>query len=108
MIYKATVIIADDNVHNAYQIDVIEDADDFWLVPEWLESPDGKTRRPARIVSLATLPHQRGKDSPEFVVDDPVPKYVFDGRIPPQEASKYIVIEAPEILFPIEPKPKLH
>jgi hypothetical protein len=69
-----------------------------------LDSTVQKVTRPVRIVSLATLPHQRGKFSPEFVVDGPVPKYVFDGRIPSQEASKYVVVEMPDILIPIEPK----
>ena len=101
-IYKATVVVAAD-VHNICIMDVIEYAGGFWLVPEWLDNPVRKVTKPLRIVSLATLPHQRGNSSPQFVVNDPVPKYVFDGRVPPQEANKYVVVEAPDILIRREP-----
>jgi hypothetical protein len=101
-IYKAMVIVGGD----VCLMDVIEYAGGFWLVPKWLDYPAQKVTKPVRIVSLATLPHQRGRASPEFVVDGPVPKYVFDGRVPSSEAGKYIVVEAPDIL--IQRDPRLH
>jgi hypothetical protein len=99
-IYKATVIVAAD-VHRTCRMDVIEHDGEFWLVPEWLDNQVRRLTKPLRIVSLRTLPHQRGNARPEFVVNDPVPKYVFDGRIPPEEAGKYVVIEDPEIYIPL-------
>jgi hypothetical protein len=102
-IYKAMVIIASD-VHETRMVDVIEHDGEFWLVPEWLDNQVRRLTKPLRIVSLRTLPHQRiaGKDHPpDFVVNDPVPKYVFDGRTPPQEADKYVVVEGPEIYIPL-------
>jgi hypothetical protein len=85
-------------------MDVVKYENGFWLVPYWLDNSEQKVSRPERIISLATLPHQFGKGSPEITVNDPVPKYVFDGRIPPQEASKYVVVEHPNILVPLGPR----
>jgi len=98
---KALLIVADE-AHTRTLMHVIEYRDEFWLVPEWLDNQTQKLTRPLRIVSLRTIPHQRLPGQiPEFVVNDPVPKYVFDGQIPPQEASKYVVVEDPDIRIPI-------
>jgi hypothetical protein len=96
-VLKASLIIADE-IHRTALMDVIEYRNEFWLVPEWLDNQTQKLTKPLRIISLRTLPYQRtpGK-TPEFVINDPVPKYVFDGQVPPQEAGKYVVIEDPDI-----------
>jgi hypothetical protein len=98
-IRKASLMIKDDDgVHYHVTMDVIEYEGEFWLVPEWLDNQLQKATMPLRIISLRTMTHHQmaGMD-PEFVVEWPVPKYVFDGRIPPEEASKYRVIESPGI-----------
>lgn len=98
-VLKAHLIIKDE-VHNICLMDVIEYEGGFWLVPEWLDYPALKATRPLRIVAMETLVHTRTEGrNPEFVVEYPVPKYVFDGRIPPEEAGKYIVIENPDVAF---------
>ncbi|MCF3628191.1 hypothetical protein RJ527_08950 [Thalassospiraceae bacterium LMO-SO8] len=102
-IYTAMVIISenDDGKGGAvHTVDVIEHGDYFWLVPEWLDLQGKGVSKPARIVSLKTIPHERGEGDPEFVVSDPVPKSVFDGRAPEELAKRYIVIESPEIVVP--------
>jgi uncharacterized protein YodC (DUF2158 family) len=101
-ILKATVILQS-TAHEVHTVDVIEHEGQFWLVPEWYDNQAQGVTMPARIISLATLPHQRGQGSPEFVVNDPIPKYVFDGHIPPEQAHKYVVQEQPWIRFPIPP-----
>jgi hypothetical protein len=96
-----TVIAEDDGKHAIHITDVIEHAGKFWLVPEWLDNQVQKVTMPLRIISLETLIHKRMEgENPEFVVEFPVPRYVFDGRIPPEEAGKYVVVESPEILIP--------
>ncbi len=58
---------------------------------------------PRRIISLATVAHQRTEGGdPEFVVNDPIPKSVFEGRAPSQLADKYGVQELPEIRIPLQ------
>lgn len=100
---EAQVIVAD-GVHNIVMMDVIEHQGGFWLVPEWLDNRAQQVTMPVRIVSLETLPHQRTRGRPEFVVNDPVPKYVFDGHVPPEQATKYIVVERPDIRIPLAPR----
>ena len=98
-VYQAQIIVAAD-IHDIRMCDVIEHAGQFWLVPEWLDSQDGKWTKPARIVSLATLPHQRSKSYPEFVVNDAIPASVLFGRPSLEEARQFGVVDFPEIVFP--------
>ncbi len=37
----------------------------------------------------------------DFLLNDPMPKAVLDGQIPSETASKYAVIENPDISFDI-------
>jgi hypothetical protein len=98
-IRKALVVTDDGSI---FQSDVIEHEGSFWLVPEWLDVPGRGVTMPRRIVSMATVRYQRTPGAHrEFVVNDPIPKAVLDGRAPSQEASKYDVRELPEIEFPL-------
>lgn len=102
---KAHVVIAErDGAHLHTYMDVIEHAGKFWLVPEWINNQEQQSTTPRRMVLLETLPHQQLLGyGPEFVVHNPVPKYVFDGQVPSQETGTYVVVESPGIRFPIEP-----
>lgn len=100
MLSATTILAYPDGTHHVHTTDVIEFRGTFWLVPEWLDNRVQKLTKPVRIVSLATLPHSR--TGRFFVVNDPIPKSVFDGQIPPQEAGKFVVIENPDISFPID------
>jgi hypothetical protein len=104
-IRKCTLIINDNGAHAIHHMDVIEHDGGFWLVPEWLDNPAQKLTTPLRIVSLEALGgHRMAGESSDFLVELPVPKYVFDGRIPPEEAGKYVVVESPEIYIPRDPR----
>ena len=50
-----------------------------------------------------TLQHQDVPNDqfPRFIVNVPISKAVFDGRISAELADGYIVIEQPEILLPL-------
>ena len=99
-ILEATVIV-DGKIMS---MDVIEHQGAFWLVPEWLDNIAEGVSMPRRIVSLATIPHEKMSGNPDFVVSYPVPKSVFDGTAPSEIASVYVVKELPEIRVPIPPK----
>jgi hypothetical protein len=87
-------------IHSMVTMDVIAHEGKFWLVPEWLDNQTKTATRPVRIVSLETMVHHRTEgQNPEFLVENPIPTYVFDGQIPPAEASKYVVVEYPGILI---------
>ena len=79
-------------------MDAIELDGSLWLVPEWLDFPDEKMIMPARMVCLATIPHERVDAAyHHIVVSGPVPKSVLDGQAPPELESQYLVIERPDI-----------
>jgi hypothetical protein len=99
------IIIGDDGVNMISLMDVIEHAGKFWLVPDWIDMPVQKGTKPLRIISLETMAYDRMVGSnPEFLVENPVPSYIFEGRIPPAEAGKYVVVEGPDILIPRDAK----
>lgn len=103
-IYKALLIIRTDGTHDIELMDVIEFDGKFWLVPEWLDNPSLGMTMPARIVSLATIGHNRSTGNPQFTVEDPIPRSVFEGSIPsPEEAHGFVVLERPAIRLPIPP-----
>ena len=86
---------------NIYKCDTIEYEGKMWLVPEWLDSPREGWRKPARIICLDVLPHQKSPGGPsDFVLNGGIPKSVFDGQIPTPPEDVYIVIECPDIKFP--------
>ena len=100
----ATTLIIDGDIQS---MDTIEHEGAFWLVPEWLDFPARGISMPRRIVSLATLRHERMSGKPDFLVSDPVPRFVFDGEVPSQIKHMYIVRDLPEIRVPM-PDTKLH
>ena len=84
-------------------IDTIEHEGMLWLVPEWIDTPCKGWSRPARIVCLSGLDYIRAPvGSPDQYVlrsQNPMPKSVLSGQIPPQLASQYVVIDHPDIEF---------
>jgi len=94
MIRKTTVAIGS----AIREVDTIEHEGEFWLVPDWFESPDGKYLRPMRIISLSTIPHQ--ETSQGFLISSPLPKGVLLGHPPEGEEDRYLIHENPEIIVP--------
>lgn len=84
------------------KMDVIEYKGGFWLVPEWLVSPDKKYMRPLRAVSLATIEHSliESGNPAHFVVSMPIDKSVFHGHPVEDLQTAYVIEENPEIVFP--------
>jgi hypothetical protein len=93
-----TMLIINGEIHS---MDTIAHGGGFWLVPEWLVSPDGKSMSPLRIISLATIPHHGPFGSAsEFSVIYPLPKSLFRGVTPPGKEGQFEIVEAPGIIFP--------
>ncbi len=91
---KATIIVGS----AIHKVDVIEHEGRQWMVPHWVDSPDGKWTRPLRIIPLDAVPHQPyGPD--EFVVNDPLPEFLFYDH-PVHGETGYEAQEMPEILLP--------
>lgn len=83
-------------------VDAIEVDGEIWLVPSWLEAPSEGWKKPARIICLSTIKHQRYPPDAagrEFLLTYPIPKSVLEGIRPPK--GEYIVREDPDIRVPI-------
>lgn len=89
-----------------YTIDVIEHQGWFWLAVLWRENPSLKLRKPERLIRM-DMQFQDLGDKPfgphRFALNTPVPKGVLDGTTPPEQAHGFVVIDRPEITFPMEP-----
>jgi hypothetical protein len=98
-----TLVSIEDGGGSISQMDTIEYADKKWLVPEWLEAPIEGWKKPARIICLDKLPHSNAPTGFEvdFVLNYPIPKSVLNGEIPIQLISVFLVLEKPDIRFPI-------
>lgn len=91
--------ISDDESEEGHVIrfDAIEYEGHVWLVPSWLESPEGTHRLPERIVRLDSEMISSAGVPPDvrYTLNDPVPKPVLDGSA--LQPSGYVVVELPNI-----------
>ena len=86
------------------QVDWIMHEGKAWLVPEWILSPDGKSQRPRRIISLALAEGHHvdlGEAPLEYFQGNPIPEYLLDcGEKPLGLEKLFEVRENPEIWLP--------
>ena len=79
--------------------DGIEHEGRDWLVPSWLDTPDGQWTTPERIIPLDHLPLVQKSDFAwaRYVVGAAIPKALISGLISPQVADRYGVILHPSL-----------
>ena len=100
MAQKCTVLV-DGSI---WDIDWITHEGRPWLVNEWIPSPDGKSMRPRRIISLAIAPGysiQAGKELLGLFQKPLLTERLLTQGIPPAGLEKvFEVREEPEIWLP--------
>jgi hypothetical protein len=80
------------------KMDTIEHEGRMWLVTSWLVPRTGGLSKPERLICLDTLPHQKASmNGLDFVLNNPLPKAVTEGRVPSGLEALYVVIERPDI-----------
>jgi len=96
-------VVAIQGGNSLFLSDTIEYEGKLWLVPEWLESPTEGYKIPARIICLSNLTFQKlgGTFPADYSLSVPVPKAVFDGTHQQPSTLGYVVVERPDIRFPI-------
>ncbi|HEY5379911.1 MAG TPA: hypothetical protein VIJ78_10300, partial [Pseudolabrys sp.] len=101
-IFKATVIVGG-AIHKS---DAIEYEGKLWLVPHWLDMPAQGVTMPARIIRFDNRQYSdvRGTNLGDFVVNDSMPKELFDHQTPRQPIAGYEYLEMPEIRIPLAPR----
>ena len=82
-------------------IDVIQYRNKFWLVPEWLDLPDGLWCRPRRMIHAAKLRHYNfgaiGAEALDFALDETLSEDVLNSRSSIRKASKHHIIDFPAL-----------
>ena len=109
-IYKTLISFTDAHLGKIMRCDTIELDDNFWLVPEWRENTDTGKMKAARIILLSSLPHQKADAGifGDFVLNEPIPKCVFDGITPSQTKLDFHIVENPEIWVDIPDEFSIH
>jgi hypothetical protein len=90
-------------------IDVIQYRNRFWLVPEWLDLPDGLWCRPRRMIYAGKLRHYNfsaiGAEAVDFALDKTLSEDVLNGKSTIRKASEHQIIDLPALRVR---KPQLH
>jgi hypothetical protein len=90
-------------------IDVIQYRNRFWLVPEWLDLPDGLWCRPRRMIYAGKLRHYNfsaiGAEAVDFALDKTLSEDVLNGKSSIRKASEHQIIDLPALRVR---KPQLH
>lgn len=84
-------------------MDVIRHEERFWLVPDWWQSTSAGWRMPDRIVAIDSMAHDhvpQNKDW-QFLINNPVPKLVFEAAHHSQIPDGYEVAIRPNIRLQI-------
>jgi hypothetical protein len=86
-------------------VDWIMHEDKAWLVPDWLVSPDDRSMRPLRIISLKMAAGYEGYKLGEAPLvwfrSNSIPKSLFEnGVVPPEQEKVFVIREMPEIWLP--------
>jgi hypothetical protein len=90
-----------------YQIDVIEHDNKLWLVPQWYDVPAQGVSKPARIIRMDTLPHQKPSGPHrEYILNVPIPTALLNLPTPKQPVPGFEIQEMPEITMPLKDKTK--
>ena len=100
-ILKTLITFSDFNLGVVMTCDTIEFQDKFWIVPEWKQNNAKCKMRPDRLICLDDLRHQRisGGFPADFVLSEPIPRWLFDGDIPP--GKDIHVLKDPDLLVDI-------
>jgi len=94
--------LADDGKSAPLSADVIFYKRSKWFVPKWIERRSEGLKTPERIVCLDTILYRDVPFGPtQFQLDEPIPRDVLYGDVPPELNGVYIVVLRPEILVPM-------
>lgn len=99
---KTVTVLTEKSVISA--LSVIEHEGSLWIVTGWLEHKTKPLRRPIRLIQLTGLQYEEldpQKHGADYLVNQPIPKAVIDGRALPEEAVGFVVLDTPKIEFQV-------
>jgi hypothetical protein len=96
MIRKAMVPSAD----GLFECDALELDGLLWLVPDWLQNVEEGWMMPERMIRLTgAVPYQATPGGPfgDYIVNDPIPADVLEGKGAKAGEVQFEVVERPNI-----------
>lgn len=100
----ACMLIDLDELGKTISCDTIEFEGRLWLVPEWNDMTLEGVTKPARLICLSVLPHRKAGpelEGVDYVLECPMTKAILSGQIQKEASFEVVVIENPDIEFPI-------
>lgn len=76
-------------------------------VLQWIGNPSIGQRKPVYVLPIKSVRHQFYDDPAapfRYMINDPLPKSLFDGSATRQVRKRYGVRKAPDVSLPMEPK----
>lgn len=78
------VLVGTSDSGTIYTQDAVQNGDELWLVPSWMQSPDGTLLTPAVAIRVDSLGVQELSDDPsgaEALLQSPVPTAALQGDL---------------------------
>lgn len=72
-----------------------------WLVPGWIDSPDGQWTRPERLILMDVLPYAALGGRADYVVNQILPRELVVGPLDAEVEAPYVVVYLPDIVLPL-------
>lgn len=85
-------------------LSVIEHEGALWIVTGWLQHKSRPVRRPIRLIRLTGLLYEEASlrdHNADYLVSRPIPRAVLDGLVPPEKADGFVVLDTPDLEFPV-------
>ena len=68
------------------------------LVPEWIDTLDGKWTKPTRIICVLAQPFEKNESgAADYVLQRPMTRAILNGQIPPESKTEFVVVRDPSI-----------
>lgn len=83
----------------------IERGDEILVVLHWLGNPKLGLRKPEYVLPLDQVRHQKSDDPKapaQYLINDPMPKSLFDGTAKRPERRRWKVQKGPDVTFPLD------
>lgn len=82
------------------KMDTIHHDGRYWLVPDWLVSPDGMKMKPRIAIDMTAIRHDTlGSPMGDFLVNSPLPPGATEGEIVGPMAKIVQILHAPELWY---------
>jgi len=100
-IFKSLIFFSGENDGHVYKCDTIEYRGNLWLVPSWIENNETGESKPERIINIKNVRYQTMDTDGDYhlVLNEPIPKDIFDGKDKAKTNIKFEVVDHPDISY---------